>query len=169
MSSQELSGLLELAGRYGPTFFALFFLITVLRWSNKAWREARKDPKMKDKGLAAYRGMFVTSFVAGVALVAISVGWWFWDHPKTYTFTGTIRNLASYEKLRSDDPIYFKEEPKERSDDDAVERRNEHFIVVQSYPFKSGQSFAIELYKKGKLAPFNCCRTRARTSGGRAD
>jgi len=148
MSSDALLKFTELAFQYGPFFFAILFVLGVSRWSYKVFTETsrRTDPPAGKKDLGAARAVFVGSFIVGIVLVGAAVVWWLGYRPRVFVFRGEIRDLQEYELVASES-MYFRPEPKQTIDE--ILLRNEHFVVIQTHPFKKGEWFDFD-FSKGR-------------------
>src|SRR5580692_4068887 len=74
-TAASLEALSDLAFQYGPFFFSLFFLMIVVRSSNKAYQQSvsKKEPPASPQELAMARRIYYSSFAFGCALVAVAV------------------------------------------------------------------------------------------------
>ena len=82
MSPETVRDFTGLAAQYGPFFFSIIFVLFIPILGQK-WFSAMLQAKIKRdderaQGLKVYKFYFVSSIVAGLALVAISTGWWFY-------------------------------------------------------------------------------------------
>jgi hypothetical protein len=148
MNSENLSKLSELALQYGPFFFSILFVLGVMRWAYKVFKETstRTNPPASQRDLSTVRLVFLGTFFFGLMLVVVSVVWWLGFRPKIYAYQGEIIDLQEYETLvPASEKVYFRAEPKESID--GIPLRNEHFLIVQNSPISMGQSFDIEFSK----------------------
>ena len=140
---------LELAVRYGPFFFSLYFLQRVTRWAYTNYQKALEhSPTLPAKDIATQRYVWVGSFIFGVVLVSITVWWWLVYRPITYSFVGHIKNLQQYEELVSDD-LYFRPHFLPTLPGDQSLLRNVDFLATQAAPFQKGQAFEVDYSKQG--------------------
>lgn len=148
MNSENLSKLSELAIQYGPFFFSILFMLGVMRWAYRVFKETstRTNPAASPRDLSTVRLVFLGTFFFGLMLVVVSVVWWLGFRPKIYAYQGQIIDLQEYETLvPASENVYFRTEPKESID--GIPLRNEHFLIVQNSPISKGQSFDIEFSK----------------------
>ena len=148
MNPENLSKLSETAIQYGPFFFAVLFVLGVIRWAYRVFKEsnAKTTPPATAKELSTARLIFLGTFFFGLSLVVVSVVWWLGFRPKIYAFHGEIINLHDYETLApACDNLYFRAEPKVIIDD--IPLRNERFLIVQGSPLSKGQTVDVEFSK----------------------
>jgi hypothetical protein len=148
MNPENLSKLSEIALQYGPFFFAVLFVLGVLRWAYKVFKEtnAKTNPPATPKELSTARLVFLGTFFFGLSLVVVSVVWWLGFRPKIYAFQGQIINLHDYETLApASENLYFRAEPKDPID--GIPLRNEHFLIVRNSPLNKGEIFDVEFSK----------------------
>ena len=148
MNPENLSKLSEIALQYGPFFFAVLFVLGVMRWAYKVFKEtnAKTNPPATPKELSAARLVFLGTFFFGLALVVVSVVWWLGFRPRIYAFLGEITNLHDYETLApASENLYFRAEPKDPID--GIPLRNEHFVIVRNSPLNKGEIFDVEFSK----------------------
>src|SRR6266436_6217920 len=149
MSSQELQQLAELAYKFGPFFFSILFVMFLTRWSYKNYSAAvSQNPPIDPTDKKINRTMFVTYLFVGVALVALSVTWWWFFKPGVYLFIGKIKDLQPQDEIAAD--IYYLKcqyRGPLSAEDSIGQLRDEEFIIVGTHPFKKGQSFALEFSK----------------------
>jgi hypothetical protein len=157
MNADNLSKLSELALQYGPFFFSVLFVLGVMRWAYKVFKETstRTNPPASKKDLSTARLVFLGTFFFGLVLVVVSVTWWLWFRPTIYVYQGEIIDLQEYETLApASENVYFRSEPK--ASIDGIPLRNEHFVIVQNSPIHKGQTFDIEFSKnKSKRNKFS--------------
>ena len=81
MTPETARDFTSLAAQYGPFFFAVVFVLFIpivgQKWfAAMLQHESQRDDE-RAEGLKVYKFYFVSSVVAGLALVAASTGWWF--------------------------------------------------------------------------------------------
>lgn len=147
--TDKVIALTEHAYKYGPFLFALLFNLILTGLAHHYYRKASPEDK------STYRYHFGAISVIGLALVVISVVWWFVDRPKLYVFKGVIQNLREYEKIVSGS-LYLRPQSKPKLVDSSPEEiRDVYFIAVRDTPFEAGQTFDLSYGKdhKGETAP----------------
>lgn len=85
------------------------------------------------------------SFVAGLALVAVSVAWWFVHHP-LYVVRGEIRGLDHNTRVSSTQ-LYFLDRPHPALRDDDLPVHDEQFVALSEHPFGKLQKFPVDFSK----------------------
>jgi hypothetical protein len=147
----DYSAWVSLAFQYGPFFFTLLYLYGVTRWAHQQFVSASTARPIDPKRVATTRWVFAASFVVGVGLTVASVYWWWRYRPQEFVFHGEIRGLRSYEYVNSP-KMYRKSEPRPKLGNDPENYRDEHFVILQSSPFKNGQQFELDFWKDGAQA-----------------
>lgn len=140
---ETLRGLTQLAVRFGPFLFAVFYGILAPIW---AWRNyaLQTDPK---KATTA-RHYFWVVVTVGVVLIGATSIWWFMQPPVLYVYQGTIRQLDEQMKISSTE-LYLKSRPLVRLSPQSPEQRHEDFLIVKSEPFIDTDTFTIRFFKVG--------------------
>lgn len=155
--TDTLSGMSELARKFGPFFFSVLFLTYMVRWAQKRYIEltSRKDPVPTTQEKVIHASIFLGTFIVGIVLVGISVRWWMHFGQDTYIYRGVFRNLHSYEQVDSDEGVgmFFHDETRKPTgpltpDTDLI--HNSHFVVVQPKSFVDCQRFPVNLSKGEK-------------------
>jgi hypothetical protein len=145
MEPSLLRDLADLVYQYGPFGFSILFLYSISRWAYKRYDEASKEnPPNPDKQKST-RWIYIVSFAAGVALVAVSVGWWFIHHP-LYVVRGEIRGLDHNTRISSTE-LYFLERPHAARSDIDTPVHDEQFIAISEHPFGRTHKFPIDFSK----------------------
>ena len=102
--NDSLASLSELAKKFGPFFFSLFFLTSILVWAENRYRKlTSKKPEPTGQEKLLYGTVFLGSFVVGVILVFISVSWWRHYEQASHVYRGVFKGLHGYETLNSDE------------------------------------------------------------------
>jgi hypothetical protein len=134
--------IVQLAQQYGPFLFSILFIFFVTRTAHKYYRECntREDPPASEDEKRTYRSYFKVSVWAGLALMLLSVVWWFYSQIRgTNVYQIAIVGLKPNESVLSN--YYVKDVP--RPTMPGVPPLHDYFfVVVQSEPFKVGDKFA---------------------------
>jgi hypothetical protein len=151
-----LEKLSELAFRYGPSFFALLFLLFLVRTASSEYQKVitRRAPPARDVEKGVYVSLLVSSWVAGIALVAISVGFFFFTHQAKHTFEAIIVDLHPTAVIAIDEG-YTKKTL--RSFDGAASIQDYSIAVLRDRPFRKGEKFRLsyipQLGESGRGTP----------------
>jgi hypothetical protein len=149
LSLPSLDHLVELAFQYGPFLFALLFLLSIVRWAQQKFQEIQKqNPPSSSQTVNSYRFVYLASFAVGVALVIVSVVWWWQYRPTIYVYRGVIENLDETQTLDGE-TAYFHAKRIPPAMADVPEERDEKFIVVQTVPFLSTDTVEVFFAKTG--------------------
>ncbi len=142
--------LVELAYQYGPFFFALLFTLVLARWTYGNYKDvcARTHPPAGKGEIQTCQWTFVFTSLFGVALVAVTVGWWFRYRPALYVFQGQISRLRDYEKIACKD-FFFRSRVLVKLGENLPEYRDEEVIAIQLVPFTDRQRFELLFSKSG--------------------
>lgn len=158
-SADNLTSLSELAKRFGPFFFSVFFLTTILIWAENRYRKLiNKNPAPTGQEKLLYGTVFLGSFIVGVVLVFISVSWWKRYEQSSHVYRGVFKGLHGYESLNSDEGqgIFFHDEflrPPGPLSPDTDLIHNAHFVVIRNGSFSDCEKFAVDLSKGKDGAP----------------
>ncbi len=146
MNADSLKAVTEVVYQYGPFAFSLIFLYSISRWAYKRYDEASKqNPPVDPDKERTTRAVYLLSFAAGLALVAVSVGWWFVHHP-VYVFRGTIKGLDHNTHVSSTE-LYFLDRWHTPLSVNDLPTHDEDFIAVNEHPFHAGQKFSVDFGK----------------------
>jgi len=147
MGDQNIQQLADAAFKYGPFFFSILFVIFLTRWAYKKYDAAVAHvPTLDQRDKDINRTMFLTTFFFGIVLVVVSIVWWWWFKPGVYFFRVEIRNLQPEDELAAD-LYYLRREVRAVMSPEEDLLRNEHFVILQTHPFKTGQQFELDYAK----------------------
>jgi hypothetical protein len=152
-STDTLASGSELAKKFGPFFFSVFFLTTILIWAENRYRKlTSRNPGPTYQEKLLYGTVFLGSFVVGVVLVFISVSWWKHYEQSSHVYRGVFKGLHGYESLDSDagQGIFFHDEllrPNGPLGPDTDLIHNAHFVVIRNSSFTDCEKFAVDLSK----------------------
>jgi len=158
-STDSLASLSELAKRFGPFFFSVFFLTTILIWAENRYRKLiNKNPAATGQEKLLYGTVFLGSFIVGVVLVFISVSWSKRYEQSSHVYRGVVKGLHGYESLNSDEGqgIFFHDEllkPSAPLSPDTDLIHNAHFVVIRNGSFTDCEKFDVDLSKGSGGAP----------------
>jgi cbb3-type cytochrome oxidase subunit 3 len=130
----------------GPFFFSILFMLVIVGMAHKFYRKVnlRSNPEASAAEKKCYQIYFVSSFVAGIILVFISVGWWMYTHGKKHTLRGAIVGLGVKQILIPvDDDLYMREHLR---DIDGIKFVDKHFVIVRDSPFNTGQRIEFRFF-----------------------
>lgn len=147
LDTASIEALARIAYELGPFFFSLVFLLFVVGMSNRCYKEVnlRTEPEASDVEKKCYRIFFISSFIASILLVFISVGWWMYSRIEKHTLQGIIIGLQPSQTLVPyTDDIYFR--TIERPVADELRIKDIHFAIVRDSPFYQGQGFSFYFY-----------------------
>lgn len=134
-----------MAFELGPFFFAILFTLLIVGMAHRCYRNIRKEPKASEKEKKCYMMYFVSSFVAGLLLVFISVAWWMYAHIAKHTLEGRIIGLEQNQILQAyTDNVYLR--TAERPVAGGWKTVEIEFAIVRDSPFNQGQKFTFFLY-----------------------
>jgi hypothetical protein len=138
----------RLAEQFGPFLFAVLFILVVTRTARGYYVECmtRKEPPPSDQEQKTYRAYFMSSVWIGVAVMSLSIGWWFYVQARgNHVYQITIVDLDPDESVLSN--YYFKKGLRPTLSPDGVSMHDAHFLIVQDRPFKSGDVLAFHYFK----------------------
>ena len=144
-----LTSVVQLAERFGPFLFAILFIVFVTRVAHSYYNEAntRKDPPAGDQERETYRFYFLCSVWCGVAVMVLSIGWWFYTQSQgSHTYQITVKALSEDEMVYADD--YFSRSAPHPPIPGVLGSHDEHFLVARQEPFTVGERFNLLFYKK---------------------
>lgn len=147
-ASETLEVLVRLAFEFGPFLFAILFMMVITRMAQKFYERVRTrtTPQPSPEERTAYRTFFVSSFVFGMLLVALSVGWWFYSHlSDEHNYEIVIVDLPHGGHLSSIqyDRVYRQEIRNENNRrDGTVEYR---LLIVSDEPYAPGEPIALRI------------------------
>jgi hypothetical protein len=141
----SLRDLTDLVYEYGPFAFSILFLYSISRWAYKRYDEASKEDPPNSAKQSSTKLVYLMSFVAGLALVAVSVAWWFVHHP-LYVVRGEIRGLDHNTRVSSTQ-LYFLDRPHVALRDDDLPVHDEQFVALSEHPFDRMQRFSVDFSK----------------------
>jgi hypothetical protein len=144
-AADSVRGLVELVVQYGPFAFAILFIFYVSRWSYTQY-DAAVTKKLPAREINTHRAVFVGACLAALALVVVSIGYWFYSPPLIHVYRGRIVNLSDYERLGSQQ-LFRMEERHQVIDPLAPPQRDESFLVVRSRAFSDHDSFQVDFSK----------------------
>jgi len=133
---------------WGPFFFSLLFMLFITKKAHLYFQAVitRADPPAEDIEKVVYKNYFVTSFVCGIALVFISVGWWVYAQLQLHAFEGVIVGLEQNQEIYPiDGEIYLKKINRDIGVN-GQKLKEYHFAIVRNKPFSNGQSFEFGFY-----------------------
>jgi hypothetical protein len=96
------AALVRVAEEFGPFLFAVLFIVFVTRTAHKYYQECntRQNPAASDDEKRTYRFYFLCSVWCGIAVMTISIGWWFYGKTKgQHVYQVAIVNVQSDEQL----------------------------------------------------------------------
>jgi hypothetical protein len=142
-----LEAFTRLAAQYGPFLFAMLFIFVVTRTAHKYYQECnvRQQPPASEEERKTYRSYFRTSIWVGIALTALSVGWWIYVQmagPSVYQIA--IVGLRSDESILSQ---YFAKVVPRPTPPGADTLADDFFIIAQDKPFRIGDKFQFYYFK----------------------
>lgn len=138
----------RLAEQFGPFLFAVLFILVVTRTARGYYVECmtRKDPPPSEQEQKTYRAYFTSSVWIGVAVMSLSIGWWFYVQARgNHVYQITIVDLEPDESVLAN--YYFKKGLRPTLSADGVSMHDAHFLIVQDRPFKSGDVLAFHYFK----------------------
>jgi hypothetical protein len=149
LNIDTLEKLAELSFQFGPFVFALIFTIWISRWGYKKYNETckRKDPIASDDEKKTVKNYFRVTTYFGLALVVVSVVWWFHFQEIHHIFAGRIEGLRDYHETLSH-ALYIRPVHQGAIDVDLPIFHQDHFIVTQRSPFRESQCFDITIIKR---------------------
>lgn len=149
--TEELVNILTSLSRssfmWGPFFFSLLFMLVITQKAHLYYQEVilRTDPPAQLEERKVYRRYFVASFVAGIVLVFMSVGWWIYAQLQIHAFEGVIVGLKPYQFITAtEDDVYLRAVQREAGPGQQI--RDYHFAIVRESPFVAGQVFRFSFY-----------------------
>jgi hypothetical protein len=159
MSDSYTSGLASamdtLAGiayQFGPFFFAVLFTLIITRTARKWYSQASATvgPEHEDER-RTYRTYFRASYVFGMFLVAISVGWWIASQWRGHhAFAGTIVALNENQALDSlsSDQNFWSKVWDHSSGPAGANLRDYWFVVVMDRPLHRGEKIRLNYWEQ---------------------
>lgn len=133
-----------IAFEQGPFFFSIFFMLVIVGMAHRCYRKVnlRTEPEASAEEKKCYKMYFLSSIMASLLLVFISVSWWMYAHAAKHTLRGAIIGLESTSKILAEsDYMYLRKTEKTLADD--VRLVDYHFAIVRDAPFSHGQKFPI--------------------------
>jgi hypothetical protein len=147
-TGETLEVLVRLAFEFGPFLFAILFMMVITRMAQRFYERVRtrEAPEASKQERAAYRAFFVSSFVFGMLLVALSVGWWFYAHlSDEHNYEIVIVDLphGGHLSTMQYDRVYRQEIRNENNRrDGTVEYR---LLIVSEEPYTPGEPIALRI------------------------
>jgi len=151
-----LDKLSESAFRYGPAFFALLFLLFLVRTTSQEYQKVmvRKEPKPTPNERALYAGLLISSWSAGIILVAVSVWYFLFTQQTKHTFEIVIGGLHPSAIIAVENGYSRRVL---RPVDGALPFLDFHIAILRDKPFRKGDKFYLsyipELRESGSGAP----------------
>lgn len=149
--TSESAKILELLANasflYGPFFFALLFVLVVIRTAHSYYTRVceRSSPQASPEEKKTYQIFFHVSVAAGTLLVFTAVGWWIYAQLQRHTLEGVISGLDTTQTIITlQDNIYLRSV--ERDAGSGMRVKDYHFIIVRDNPFVSGQTFHLGFF-----------------------
>lgn len=142
-----LEKLSALAFRYGPAFFALLFLLFLVRTFSEEFQKVvcRKDPPAAAAEITLYARLLTGSWVVGIILVAASVWFFFFTYQTKHTYEAIIVDLHPTALISVDDGYTKKVfRPVEGS----MGTQDYYFAVLRDTPFKKGDKFRLHYWPR---------------------
>lgn len=135
----------NLAFRYGPFFFSIWFFYAIAKWAygNYAKVSAQSQRQSSDWERRQHWYFFIAVSLFAAALVFVSVSWWVIHQPKRYVFAGEIRYFSPSDIVASHD-LYIQERTIDKSN---MKVKVVSFVAVRSNPFSEGDTFDIHIVK----------------------
>jgi len=147
-----IEALTRLAEQFGPFLFALLFIIFVTRTAHGYYAGcmARTAPPPTEQETKTYRLYFISSFVVGIVVMTLSVGWWFYRQAKgNYVYQISILNLAPEEKVVSE---YYSRTNIRQSIPGIAPNHDALFLIVRDKPYAVGQTLSFQYVKQTPAA-----------------
>ena len=141
--------LVQLASEFGPFLFAILFIMFVTRTARGYYNEVstRTAPAASREELRAYRFYFICSIWAGLAVMALAVGWWVYANWRGGNFYQVaILNLKSDERISAD---YFTKSVQRPVVPGGSPVHDDYLLIVRDQPFQVGEKFFVSYYKLG--------------------
>jgi hypothetical protein len=151
-----LDKLSEVAFRYGPSFFALLFLLFLVRTASQEYQKVlcRADPAPQSAEKGVYAGLLISSWLAGITLVAVSVWFFLFTHQVKHTFEAMIVDLHPTAVISMDNG-YTKRMI--RPIEGARPFQDYYIAILRDRPFRKGERFSLryipELKDSGSGSP----------------
>jgi hypothetical protein len=151
MDVSTVETLARLAQQFGPFLFAILFIVFVTRTAHGYYRESatRTNPGASAEEKRAYRFYFICSIWAGLAVMMLAIGWWFyvnWRGNNVYQVA--ILNLQDDEVISAD---YFTKKVQRPPVVGGSPIHDEYLLIVRDEPFEIGEKFAFSYYKFGPM------------------
>lgn len=144
-----LEKLAGLTFQFGPFLFALIFTIWISRWGYKKYNEVckRKGPPASDDEKRTVKNYFQITTYFGLALVIVSVVWWWHSQGANHIYAGRIEGLRDYHATLSH-TLFIKPVHQAPADIDLPVFHQDHFLITQHSPFREAQCFDITIIKR---------------------
>jgi hypothetical protein len=143
-----IEALTRLAEQFGPFLFALLFIMFVTRTARGYYAEcmARTAPPPTEQETKTYRFYFMSSFVIGVFVMALSIGWWFYRQAKgNYVYQVSIVNLEPKENVVSE---YYSRNNIRQTFPGALPHHDALFLIVRDQPYQIGETLSFQYIKQ---------------------
>jgi hypothetical protein len=130
---------------WGPFLFSILFIFVVTKMAHSYYRDVnlRTSPPASQEEKSTYRVYFISSVVAGIALVFIAVAWWIYAQSKTHILDGVITGLTPNARMFAvEDGIYLQSVHKDIGSGRVVQNIN--FAIIRYGPFVPGQKFRLD-------------------------
>jgi len=128
---------------WGPFFFSLLFMLFITRKAHIYYQSIikRTEPPAEVSEKTVYKNYFFASFISGIFLVFISVGWWVYAQLQLHAYEGVIVGLEKHQEIYPiNGDVYLKKVQREFGS--SGQKTNEyHFAIIRDKPFNSGQVF----------------------------
>jgi hypothetical protein len=145
--------LTRLAEQFGPFLFAILFIVFVTRTARSYYVECmtRTAPPWTAQEQKTYRLYFLCSVWGGVAVMTLSLGWWFYRHAKgNYVYQISVVNLSPEEKIVSE--FYSRTNVHQTVVPGVAPNHDALFLVVRDQPYTSGQTLSFTYVKQTAVA-----------------
>jgi hypothetical protein len=142
----------QLAEQFGPFLFAVLFILVVTRTAQGYYKECatREHPPASDQEVRTYRLYFLCSVWVGIAVMGLSLGWWFYVQAKgSHVYQVAIVDLTPDQTVLSE---YYNKLVPHPSVPGAQPAHDLFFLVVRDQPFKVGEKFSFEYFKLDSAA-----------------
>jgi hypothetical protein len=146
MENGSIERYATIAFEQGPFFFSVLFMLVIVGMAHRCYRKVnlRSNPEASSEEKRCYQIYFVSSFVAGLLLVFISVGWWMYTNVAKHTLRGAIVGLGIKQKLIPvNDDLYMREITRNIK---GIKLVDQHFVIVRDSPFNTGQKIEFAFF-----------------------
>jgi hypothetical protein len=137
----------QLAEQFGPFLFAVLFILVITRTAHSYYRESltRKNPPASPEERRTYRFYFLCSIWAGLAAMALAIGWWLYGNWRGNNFYQVaILNLKANESISAN---YFTKSIQRPRVAGGTPVHDVYLLIVRDRRFKVGEKFPVSYYK----------------------